>query len=118
MIVDPTRRRFLGAAASLSSLPVPREFELETGDGDLAVEHAGSVDATLGSLAASTYVERYTDEGGVRVRSHESQREIPVEVIVDAGASEASLGLEPAEAARIGRWLLRAAKACERERSV
>lgn len=111
-----TRREFLGAAASLSSVPIPREFAFEGAGGDVAVARPGPVDATLGPLSASAFVERYTDEGGVRVRSHAGQPAIPLELIVDTGWSEAALGLEPAEARRIARWLLAAARACEGSR--
>lgn len=110
---DTSRRQFLGLAASLSALPIPRPFDIETVGGDPTVTRARPVDATLGRLSAASYVERYTETGGVRVRSHAHQPAIPIEVIVDTGWTEASLGLDPAEARWVARRLLAAARACE-----
>jgi hypothetical protein len=113
-----SRRQFLGAAAALSSLPVPREVELTADggavDGDSSTEgRPERVDATFDALAASAHVERYTDDGGVHVRSYPHQPELPVEITVETGVGTANLGLEPDDARRIGRRLLDAAGSCD-----
>jgi len=104
--------RFIGLGASLSDLPIPREYDLQTEGDEVDVEAPDGTDRVVGGVPTSAYVERFTEDGGLRVRSYPHQNDVPVEVVLQAPVGEVALGLEPTEARAVARHIREAAEEC------
>jgi hypothetical protein len=66
-------------------------------------------------VPASSYVEQFTEDGGIRVRSYPEASDAQVEVVFSTAISEAALGLNPSEAEAVAESLQSAAAECRDE---